>query len=166
MPWPITPASVPPCCLASPFLPPPLPCAAPGKQAEVLNKVIDELLDDHPVGEVKLKEVLGHTPRQVRGREGRWRGGAGRRRKGWSRRARCCSLLKGGEGAAAPPSGGRASLLGLALGREMAVVPSAGGRGGDGDGARAVPAKFLLAQGTDEAANCVAMCVLVLASVA
>lgn len=36
-----------------------------GKQAEVLNKVIDELLDDHPVGEVKLKEVLGHTPRQV-----------------------------------------------------------------------------------------------------
>ncbi|GIL90624.1 hypothetical protein Vretimale_15758 [Volvox reticuliferus] len=37
-----------------------------GKQAEVLNKVIDELLDDdHPMGEVKLKEVLGHTPRQV-----------------------------------------------------------------------------------------------------
>ncbi|GFR43856.1 hypothetical protein Agub_g4982 [Astrephomene gubernaculifera] len=37
-----------------------------GKQAEVLNKVIGELLDeDHPMGEVKLKEVLGHTPRQV-----------------------------------------------------------------------------------------------------
>lgn len=36
-----------------------------GKQAEVLNKVINELLEDHPVGEIKLKEVLGHTPRQV-----------------------------------------------------------------------------------------------------
>lgn len=37
-----------------------------GKQAEVLNRVIDELLhEDHPMGEVKLKEVLGHTPRQV-----------------------------------------------------------------------------------------------------
>lgn len=31
--------------------------------------MIDELLDDdHPMGEVKLKEVLGHTPRQVRQR--------------------------------------------------------------------------------------------------
>lgn len=39
-----------------------------GKQAEVLNKVINELLEDHPVGEIKLKEVLGHTPRQVGGR--------------------------------------------------------------------------------------------------
>lgn len=28
--------------------------------------MIDELLhEDHPMGEVKLKEVLGHTPRQV-----------------------------------------------------------------------------------------------------
>jgi len=38
-----------------------------GKHAEVLNQVINELMDDHPVGEVKLKEVLGHTPRQVLG---------------------------------------------------------------------------------------------------
>lgn len=36
-----------------------------GKQAEVLNKVIGELLDGHPVSLTKLKEVLGHTPRQV-----------------------------------------------------------------------------------------------------
>lgn len=37
-----------------------------GKHAEVLNYVIDELLDDdHPASEVKLKEVLGHTPLQV-----------------------------------------------------------------------------------------------------
>eukprot|EP00878_Enallax_costatus_P006669 GHUV01006990.1.p1 GENE.GHUV01006990.1~~GHUV01006990.1.p1 ORF type:complete len:276 (+),score=66.75 GHUV01006990.1:270-1097(+) len=37
-----------------------------GKQAEVLNQVIGELLDGHPVSETKLKEVLGHTPLQVR----------------------------------------------------------------------------------------------------
>ncbi|GBF87919.1 phosphatidic acid phosphatase-related protein [Raphidocelis subcapitata] len=36
-----------------------------GKQAEVLNQVIDELLDGHPVSDVRLKEVLGHTPLQV-----------------------------------------------------------------------------------------------------
>jgi acid phosphatase family membrane protein YuiD len=36
-----------------------------GKQAEVLNQVVDELLDGHPVSDVKLKEVLGHTPLQV-----------------------------------------------------------------------------------------------------
>ncbi|KAF8071199.1 setd3 [Scenedesmus sp. PABB004] len=36
-----------------------------GKQAEVLNQVIGELLDGHPVSDVKLKEVLGHTPLQV-----------------------------------------------------------------------------------------------------
>jgi hypothetical protein len=41
--------------------------AAAGKQAEVLNQVIGELLDGHPVSDVKLKEVLGHTPLQVRG---------------------------------------------------------------------------------------------------
>jgi acid phosphatase family membrane protein YuiD len=40
--------------------------AAAGKQAEVLNQVIGELLDGHPVSDVKLKEVLGHTPLQVR----------------------------------------------------------------------------------------------------
>jgi hypothetical protein len=36
----------------------------------VLNQVIGELLDGHPVSDVKLKEVLGHTPLQV-GREGK-----------------------------------------------------------------------------------------------
>lgn len=47
-------------------------CAAvppAGKQAEVLNQVIGELLDGHPVSDVKLKEVLGHTPLQVRDRQ-------------------------------------------------------------------------------------------------
>lgn len=35
-------------------------------QAEVLNVVAEELLDaGHPLSERKLKEVLGHTPRQV-----------------------------------------------------------------------------------------------------
>jgi acid phosphatase family membrane protein YuiD len=43
-----------------------LAAAAAGKQAEVLNQVIGELLDGHPVSDVKLKEVLGHTPLQVR----------------------------------------------------------------------------------------------------
>lgn len=41
-----------------------------GLQAEVLNVVVEDLLEDHPVSEKKLKEVLGHTPRQVRGRRG------------------------------------------------------------------------------------------------
>jgi acid phosphatase family membrane protein YuiD len=36
----------------------------------VLNQVIGELLDGHPVSDVKLKEVLGHTPLQVRRRRG------------------------------------------------------------------------------------------------
>lgn len=36
-----------------------------GKHAEVLNQVVTEMMVNHPVGEVKLKEVLGHTPRQV-----------------------------------------------------------------------------------------------------
>jgi len=36
-----------------------------GKQAEALNYVIGELLQGHPVSDVKLKEVLGHTPLQV-----------------------------------------------------------------------------------------------------
>jgi acid phosphatase family membrane protein YuiD len=31
----------------------------------VLNQVIGELLEGHPVSDVKLKEVLGHTPLQV-----------------------------------------------------------------------------------------------------
>lgn len=36
----------------------------------MLNQVVDELLEGHPVSDVKLKEVLGHTPLQV-GRAGR-----------------------------------------------------------------------------------------------
>lgn len=36
-----------------------------GKQAEVLNQVINELMQHHSIGDIKLKEVLGHTPRQV-----------------------------------------------------------------------------------------------------
>lgn len=48
-------------------VPPPFPRLLTGKQAEVLNQVIGELLEGHPVSDVKLKEVLGHTPLQVRG---------------------------------------------------------------------------------------------------
>lgn len=36
-----------------------------GLQAQVLNAVVGDLLEDHPVSGRKLKEVLGHTPRQV-----------------------------------------------------------------------------------------------------
>lgn len=36
-----------------------------GLQAQVLNAVVTDLLEGHPVSERKLKEVLGHTPRQV-----------------------------------------------------------------------------------------------------
>jgi hypothetical protein len=37
-----------------------------GLQAQVLNAVVQELLDgEHPMSASKLKEVLGHTPRQV-----------------------------------------------------------------------------------------------------
>ena len=36
-----------------------------GLQAQVLNAVVDDLLEDHPASGRKLKEVLGHTPRQV-----------------------------------------------------------------------------------------------------
>jgi len=36
-----------------------------GLQAEVLNAVVEDLLEHHPISEKKLKEVLGHTPRQV-----------------------------------------------------------------------------------------------------
>ena len=36
-----------------------------GLQAEVLNAVVEDLLENHPMSEKKLKEVLGHTPRQV-----------------------------------------------------------------------------------------------------
>jgi uncharacterized protein len=37
-----------------------------GAQAEVLNTVVRELLSRHAVSQKKLKEVLGHTPMQVR----------------------------------------------------------------------------------------------------
>ncbi len=39
---------------------------AAGKQARILNQMIDELFsDDHQFNEEKLKELLGHTPVQV-----------------------------------------------------------------------------------------------------
>ncbi|KAG1367864.1 putative membrane protein YuiD [Cocos nucifera] len=36
-----------------------------GMQAEVLNKIIEDLFQGHPISERKLKELLGHTPSQV-----------------------------------------------------------------------------------------------------
>ncbi|XP_078152460.1 acid phosphatase/vanadium-dependent haloperoxidase-related protein [Carex rostrata] len=36
-----------------------------GMQAEVLNKIIEDLFQGHPISERKLKEFLGHTPSQV-----------------------------------------------------------------------------------------------------
>ncbi|KAL9260800.1 putative membrane protein YuiD [Drosera capensis] len=36
-----------------------------GMQAEVLNKIIQDLFQGHPMSERKLKELLGHTPSQV-----------------------------------------------------------------------------------------------------
>jgi acid phosphatase family membrane protein YuiD len=38
-----------------------------GDQARVINLMIDELLTGHPLAEKELKEVLGHTPREVLG---------------------------------------------------------------------------------------------------
>ncbi|MCC7361209.1 MAG: divergent PAP2 family protein [Anaerolineales bacterium] len=38
-----------------------------GDHARVLNLMIDELLTGHPLAEKELKEVLGHTPREVIG---------------------------------------------------------------------------------------------------
>ena len=39
---------------------------AAGKQARILNQMIEELFsEDHKFNEVKLKELLGHTPVQV-----------------------------------------------------------------------------------------------------
>ena len=40
---------------------------AAGDQARVINLMIDELLTGHPLAEKELKEVLGHTPREVLG---------------------------------------------------------------------------------------------------
>lgn len=36
-----------------------------GKQAEVLNALVEDYFQGHPVAEQELKEVLGHTPLQV-----------------------------------------------------------------------------------------------------
>ena len=39
---------------------------AAGKQAKILNQIIDELFqDEHNLNEERLKELLGHTPFQV-----------------------------------------------------------------------------------------------------
>ena len=38
---------------------------AAGRQAMALNKIIKEMTDGHPVKEVHLKELLGHTPVEV-----------------------------------------------------------------------------------------------------
>ena len=36
-----------------------------GHQAEVLNKIVNELSKDHHLNQRYLKEILGHTPLQV-----------------------------------------------------------------------------------------------------
>lgn len=38
---------------------------AAGNQAIVLNKMIEELFQGHPMSDEELKEILGHTPTQV-----------------------------------------------------------------------------------------------------
>src|SRR5512137_1251445 len=38
---------------------------AAGKQAAILNQIIDELFQGHPISEQRLKELLGHTRVQV-----------------------------------------------------------------------------------------------------
>ncbi|MEL6139183.1 MAG: divergent PAP2 family protein [Cyanobacteria bacterium J06628_6] len=38
---------------------------AAGKQAKVLNQIVDELFTEHELQEDRLKELLGHTPVQV-----------------------------------------------------------------------------------------------------
>ncbi|MFL7808114.1 MAG: divergent PAP2 family protein [Anaerolineae bacterium] len=38
---------------------------AAGHQAAVLNQIIDELFQGHPISEERLRELLGHTPLQV-----------------------------------------------------------------------------------------------------
>lgn len=39
---------------------------AAGKQAKVLNQIVDEMFQEHPeFNEDRLKELLGHTPVQV-----------------------------------------------------------------------------------------------------
>ena len=38
---------------------------AAGNHATVLNQIIEELFQGHPISDEKLKELLGHTPTQV-----------------------------------------------------------------------------------------------------
>lgn len=38
---------------------------AAGKQAQKINRIVDELLSGHPLNEERLRELLGHTPYQV-----------------------------------------------------------------------------------------------------
>jgi uncharacterized protein len=38
---------------------------AAGKHAQVINRIVDELLSGYPVTEERLRELLGHTPLQV-----------------------------------------------------------------------------------------------------
>ncbi len=38
---------------------------AAGIQARILNQIIDELFQGHPISETRLRELLGHTPIQV-----------------------------------------------------------------------------------------------------
>jgi len=38
---------------------------AAGKQAEKINRIVEELLNGHPLNEEHLRELLGHTPLQV-----------------------------------------------------------------------------------------------------
>jgi acid phosphatase family membrane protein YuiD len=39
--------------------------AAAGKQAKLLNQIVDEMFKEHHLSEVKLKELLGHTRLEV-----------------------------------------------------------------------------------------------------
>ncbi|PKI76689.1 hypothetical protein CRG98_002998 [Punica granatum] len=36
-----------------------------GLQAQVLNVIVEDLFEGHPISRRKLKELLGHTPSQV-----------------------------------------------------------------------------------------------------
>jgi len=38
---------------------------AAGKQAQKINRIVEELLAGHPLNEERLRELLGHTPFQV-----------------------------------------------------------------------------------------------------
>ena len=38
---------------------------AAGTQATVLNQIVEELFQGHPISDEKLQELLGHTPTQV-----------------------------------------------------------------------------------------------------